>query len=142
MQWLKSHGRLIWEFANGIENSPVRQDFPVKGIGNSSTLPFDIEDRKTGHRALLSLTETVAMRLRDIRKSAGVLSVSIKDRDFQSCSHQGNWMCLPIQPTSYIRLPVNYLMKYGKGNRWHLGVRGFLNYIVMIFISYPSLSRI
>ncbi|MFY9176945.1 MAG: DNA polymerase IV [Caldicoprobacterales bacterium] len=88
MQWFKSHGRLIWEFANGIENSPVRQDFPVKGLGNSSTIAFDIEDRKTAHRALLSLTETVAMRLRDIRKSARVLSVYIKDRDFESCSHQ------------------------------------------------------
>ncbi len=88
VQWLKSHGRLIWELANGIENSPVRKDFPVKGLGNSSTLPFDAEDQKTAHRALLSLTETVAMRLRNIRKSAGVLSVSIKDRDFQTCSHQ------------------------------------------------------
>lgn len=87
-QWLKSHGRLIWELANGIENSPVREGFPVKGLGNSATLPFDVEDRKTGHRALLSLTETVAMRLRYIKKSAGVLSVSIKDRDFESCSHQ------------------------------------------------------
>lgn len=87
-QWFKSHGRLIWKLANGIEDSPVREDFPIKGLGNSATLPFDAKDRKTGHRALLSLTETVTMRLRDIRKSAGVLSVSIKDQDFKSCSRQ------------------------------------------------------
>lgn len=87
-QWLKSHGRLIWEFANGIEDSPVGGGPPVKGLGNSTTLPFDVEDRKTGHMTLLSLTETVAMRLRDIGRSAGVLSVSIKDRDFVSVSRQ------------------------------------------------------
>jgi len=87
-QWLKSHGRLIWQLANGLEDSPIREDYPVKGLGNSATLPFDAEDRETSHRALLSLIETVAMRLRDIRKFAGVLSISIKDRDFQSYSHQ------------------------------------------------------
>lgn len=87
-QWLKSHGQLIWKFANGIEDSPVSGGPPIKGLGNSTTLPFDAEDRKTAHKTLLSLTETVSMRLRDIGKSAGVLSVSIKDRDFVSVSRQ------------------------------------------------------
>lgn len=64
--FLKSHGMLIWNYANGYDLSPVRKNrrIVIKGIGNSSTIAFDIENRETAHLALLSLTETVAARLR------------------------------------------------------------------------------
>jgi len=89
-QWLKSYGIMIWNFANGYEDSPVRDDgIPMKGLGNSNTLAFDVEDAQTAHRVLLSLTETTAMRLRDAKKCAGVVSVSMTDKDFHTYSHQG-----------------------------------------------------
>ncbi len=124
VQWFKSHGRLIWRLANGIEDSPVREDFPIKGLGNSATLPFDIEDRKTGHRALLSLTETVATRLRYIRKSAGVLSVSIKDRDFECCSRQRK-LDVPTHSTNILYLNACQLFDelWGGQPLRHLGIR-------------------
>lgn len=64
---LKSHGELIWNYANGIDNSKVRKSnyIEMKGIGNSTTISFDVEDRETAHKVLLSLCETVGMRLRD-----------------------------------------------------------------------------
>lgn len=87
--WLKSHGLLIWSYANGYEDSPVRDDgYPMKGMGNSTTTGFDVEDRRTAHMVLLSLVETVAMRLRDAGKCARVISVSVKNKYFVSCSHQ------------------------------------------------------
>lgn len=99
-QWLKSYGLLIWNYANGYENSPVRDDgYPMKGIGNSTTIPFDVEDRRTAYMVLLSLVETVAMRLRDAKKCAGVISVSIKNKSLISYSHQRK-MNIPIDVTN------------------------------------------
>jgi len=86
----KSFGRLMWNFANGIEDSPIRAGdlINVKGIGNSTTIAFDVEDRRTAHMILLSLTETVATRLRNAKFCAGLVSVSIKTNEFFSYSHQ------------------------------------------------------
>ena len=40
---LKSHGRTIWEYANGIEKSPVEtRTQAAKGIGHSTTLSADV----------------------------------------------------------------------------------------------------
>ena len=87
--WLKSHGTLIWNYANGLENSPVRNEqLPMKGLGNSSTLSFDITDARTAHMVLLSLIETVSIRLRDANKCAQVISISLKNNEFVSYSHQ------------------------------------------------------
>ncbi|NLJ33456.1 MAG: DNA polymerase IV [Firmicutes bacterium] len=85
---LKSHGTLIWNYANGKENSPVGNIPGIKSIGNSSTISFDVEDRKTAHMFLLSLTEMVAMRLRSSNYLAQVIGVSLKSQEFFSYSHQ------------------------------------------------------
>lgn len=86
----KSHGVMIWNFANGIENSKiiVRKESEFKSIGNSTTIPFDIHDRDTAHKVLLSLCDTVSMRLRNENKRCKLISVSIKNSNFVSYSHQ------------------------------------------------------
>ena len=87
--WLKSHGLLIWNYAHGIEDSPVRvQSVPVKGVGNSTTTSFDVDTKKEACMILLSLSEMVSMRLRELDKCANVISVSLKSNDFFSYSHQ------------------------------------------------------
>ena len=88
--FLMSHGTLVWNYANGIEGSPVRENRRplIKGIGNSTTIAFDVEDKITSHLVLLSLTETVAARLRQSGYCARLVSVSIKTNEFYSCSHQ------------------------------------------------------
>lgn len=88
--FLKSHGILVWNYANGNEGSPVRENRRpmIKGIGNSTTIPFDVEDKTTAHLVLLSLTETVAARLRQSGYCSRLVSVSIKTNEFYSSSHQ------------------------------------------------------
>lgn len=87
--WLKSHGLLIWNYAHGIENSPVRvQSVPVKSVGNSTTTSFDVDTKKEACMILLSLSEMVSMRLRELDKCANVISISLKSDDFFSYSHQ------------------------------------------------------
>jgi len=86
----KKPGLLIWEYANGMENSKVSPDSSVgmKGIGNSTTISFDVEDRKTAHLILFSLVETVGMRLRASNNLCSLVSVSIKSNKFSSSSKQ------------------------------------------------------
>lgn len=86
---LKSHGMLLWEYANGIDRSAVTSTpAEAKGIGNSITLPKDVTDRAEACRYLLSLSDSVAGRLRKAGQLAGMVSVEIKYSDFQSVSHQ------------------------------------------------------
>lgn len=89
-QRLKSHGAMIWNFANGVEVSQVRKSSRVvmKGIGNSTTVPFDVEDEYTAHLVILSLTESVAMRLRDSQNLCRLVEVSYLNKDFYGFSRQ------------------------------------------------------
>lgn len=88
--FLKSHGRLIWNYANGRDLSPVRVNrHPVvKSMGNSTTTAFDITDRQSAHLLLLSLVETVSARLRSAGYCAKLVSISFRTNEFYYCSHQ------------------------------------------------------
>lgn len=100
--WLKSHGLLIWQYANGIDNSDIKTSaYGLKGIGNSTTTAFDVQDKKTANMLLLSLCETAAMRLRNANKCCRVVCVSLKDFKFNSYSHQKK-LDLPTDCTNKI----------------------------------------
>ena len=86
---LKSHGKLLWEYANGIDPSTVVTIKPEsKGIGNSITLQRDIIDIKEIYAVLLNLSESVAKRLRDVEKQATSITVEIKYFNFLSTTHK------------------------------------------------------
>lgn len=84
----KKHGQVIWEFANGIDTALEAEKEPVKGIGNSTTTSFDVEDADTAKIVLMSLAETVGVRLRKEGVKAESLSVTIRSREFKTSSHQ------------------------------------------------------
>lgn len=86
---LGKQGETVWHFANGRNAEAVRPVPPEnKGYGNSVTLPRDVLDVGTAHQVLLSLCETVGMRMRKDGKSGCCVSVSLRSTDFQSLSHQ------------------------------------------------------
>ena len=86
---LKSHGRTLWEFANGKGgNKVVRDHIENKGIGNSTTLPKDVTSEEEARPILMKLAEKVAERLRGEGQRAQMVSVEIKYNTFQSVSHQ------------------------------------------------------
>lgn len=86
---LKSHGRTLWEFANGRGSSKViREQAENKGIGNSTTLSQDVTTEDGAKEVLLMLAETVGGRLRKEQQKANMVSVEIKYSTFQSVSHQ------------------------------------------------------
>lgn len=83
------HGKLMWEYANGIDSSEVQyiQEKP-KSVGNSVTLPMDIANIEQLEEVLLSLTEQVAYRLRKQDLMANVVSVQLRTKSFEDFSHQ------------------------------------------------------
>lgn len=86
---LKSHGRKLWEFANGIDHSMVETEkAEAKGIGNSTTLPKDVVTEEEAKAVLKELAASVGGRLRKAGQKAGMLSVEIKYHTFDSVSHQ------------------------------------------------------
>ncbi len=86
---LKSHGLLIWRYANGWDDSKFECERPfIKGIGNSTTTAFDVEDQETAQKVLLSLTEMVGYRLRQAGACCSLVAVSIKDSKFHYSTHQ------------------------------------------------------
>ena len=86
---LKSHGRTLWEFANGINGDKVVRDhIENKGIGNSTTMAKDATTEEEAKEVLLWLAETVGGRLRSEHQKAGMVSVEIKYSTFQTNSHQ------------------------------------------------------
>lgn len=89
-QRLKKHGYVIFAYARGMDSSLVRNEGTVgmKGMGNSTTLPFDFTDRISCHNVLLSLGETLVPRLREARKLARTISVHIRTSDFATTSTQ------------------------------------------------------
>lgn len=86
---LKSHGKLLWEYANGIDDSPV---VPVpseaKCIGNSTTLAKNALTMEEIKKCLLELSESVGSRLRKAHMRGSMVSVEIKYSSFQTASHQ------------------------------------------------------
>lgn len=99
---LKSHGTMLWEYANGIDDSEViTEHIDLKGIGNSITLKEDALTREDACRALLSLAESVAGRLRESRQMAGMISTEIKYHTFRRVSHQIT-LTAPVSSTDII----------------------------------------
>jgi len=82
-------GETIWHFANG-RNADIVASEPAenKGYGNSVTTVQDVMGRDAAHRVLLSLCETVAMRMRKDGKNGSCVTVHLRTSDFYNFSHQ------------------------------------------------------
>ncbi len=82
-------GKTMWEFANGIDASIVQgESDAAKSYGNSVTLSFDVDDADSAKKILLSLCETVGARLRADGAYIRSVTVTIKDCEFRTTSHQ------------------------------------------------------
>ena len=78
---LKSHGRRLWEFANGMDDSIVESEkAETKGVGNSTTLSKDVSTKEDAQKVLLSLAQSVGRTFEKTRISC-------------RCGQCGNQVC-------------------------------------------------
>lgn len=105
------YGKMIWEYANGIDLSEVnyKQEKP-KGIGNSITLPYDYSNIEKLEEVLLALVEQVTYRLRHHELLANVVNVQIKTNEFKVLSHQRK-LDFPTDSTKIIQEMAKKLLK-------------------------------
>lgn len=120
------HGTLMWEYANGIDNSEVKY-LPEKPkcIGNSVTLPKNISDIDKLEEIVLTISEQVAYRLRKEKLYASTVNVQLRTKNFEDTSHQKK---LPeaTDTTKQIYMTAKELLHemYRKGEEMRLvGVR-------------------
>ena len=86
---LKSHGKMLWEYANGIDNSSIESEpSQAKGIGNSTTLASDLTTAQEAYSILLQLSTKVGHRLEKAGQSANNLCVEIKYSTFDKYTRQ------------------------------------------------------
>ena len=79
----EKHGKILWEYANGIDKSVVNtKREELKGVGNSITLPYDLDNMEEIEKILLQLSEKVAGRLRKGKQMAKTVAVEVKYNDF------------------------------------------------------------
>jgi DNA polymerase-4 len=73
-------GGILWAFANGYDDSPVKMEHthaPIKSIGNSTTTPRDLENNEDVKVVLYILAESVAARLRENGFKCRVVEISV-----------------------------------------------------------------
>lgn len=84
-------GTILWGFANGYDDSPVKVEnthAPIKSIGNSTTTPRDLETDEDVKIVLYILAESVAARLRDNGFKCRVIEICVRDNELLSFTRQ------------------------------------------------------
>lgn len=75
-------GRMLWNFANGLDISPVADSgftTPVKSVGHGSNALTDLADSGEVWPFMLSLTQDIGHRLRVCEKFAAGVAVYVRD---------------------------------------------------------------
>ena len=92
---LNSHlgkmGSILWSFANGYDDSPVKLEnthAPIKSVGNSTTTPKDLVCDEDVKIVLYILAESVAARLRENGFRCRVVEISVRDNELFSFTRQ------------------------------------------------------
>ena len=86
---LYKQGDVLWHFANGrCDDALLAPPQENKGYGNTMTTPWNVTKPDEGRQVLLSLCETVGMRLRRDGKRAELIALSLRTEDFHDYSRQ------------------------------------------------------
>ena len=86
---LGKQGQTLWQYANGRGNAFLQaQPAANKGYGNAVTTSRDVTDRAYACQVLLSLCETVGMRLRRDGQAGRCVAVQLRTSQFETWSHQ------------------------------------------------------
>lgn len=94
--------REMRERAAGIDDRPVVSDAPEKQISSEETFDVDIRDHEELRQRLAQLADRTAERLRARQLKAGMISIKVRRRDFETYTRQKSFS----PPTQETRLIV------------------------------------
>ena len=104
--------REMRERASGIDDRPVVSDAPEKQISSEETFDVDIKDHKELRQRIAHLADRTAERLRARQLKAGMISIKVRRRDFETYTRQKSFN----PPTQETRLVVQ--VATGLLDRW------------------------
>ena len=84
-------GETVWEYANGLDDSPVRsayEEVPAKSIGHHVTFRRNLVGWEDLQLGIYSLCDQVAARLRRHGMECQSVQVTVKDPDFHVITRQ------------------------------------------------------
>ncbi len=88
---LGKQGTMLFEYANGLDSSPVSlytEREKIKSVGNGTTFRRDLQGMEDIKIAVTALSDTVASRLRKYQMKGLGVKVDIKDPAFKVISRQ------------------------------------------------------
>ena len=91
VELLGRQGGQLWEYANGLEHSPVAPAgtyTPPKSVGSGETFPRNLTRKDEVGRGVAMLADQVAVRLRKHGMKASTLQVTIRDPNFKDICRQ------------------------------------------------------
>ena len=90
--WLGKMGVVLWQFANGLDTSPVSNigaKSLIKTVGNSTTAPRDLVTDDDIKITLMVLSESVSARLREYGFICRTVQIGIRDNELNWIERQG-----------------------------------------------------
>ncbi|MFR1519125.1 MAG: DNA polymerase IV [Clostridia bacterium] len=120
---LGKNGVQLWNYANGLENSPVTDcDFssPVKSIGHGITTPSDLKHNSEVWHVIFALSETIGKKLRCNRLAASGIQISIRDNEFKTQEFQ---CMLPAPTQSSLAVSRQAFCLFSKKYAWTHDIR-------------------
>ena len=84
--WLGKMGVVLWQFANGLDTSPVSNigaKSMIKTVGNSTTAPRDLITDEDIKITLMVLSESVSARLREYGFICRTVQIGIRDNELE-----------------------------------------------------------
>ena len=89
MRHFKSMGKMMWNYANGIDYSEVESDYGnPKSISTSEVLPYNYSNIQDIHKELRKLSMDTGKRLRNKKMYAPNVCIWVKFHDFTKISKQ------------------------------------------------------
>ncbi len=107
---LRRETRKFRDRAAGIDERPVISDAPEKQISTEETFDTDIRDRKELRERLAQLADKTAARLRARQFKAGMISIKVRRRDFETFTRQKSFSP-PTQETRLVAQVADELLE-------------------------------
>lgn len=146
-------GRIMWAYANGIDNSEVMRStdsLPIKSIGHGNTATADLTDSAEVQLMLFELSQDVARRLREYHLQARRLQIGVRDCDMGYREYQTT---LPCPTQSYTEMSEAAYRLFTANYNWYKNIRALtvrainlepdtIPYQIDIFTDYTRRERI
>ena len=89
--WFGKWGLVLYTFANGQDNAPVKrmeQESIIKSVGNSTTTPRDVTTPQEARIVMWTLADSVAARLREYGRKGRTVQISLRNNRLYSFERQ------------------------------------------------------